>query len=220
MKSKMFLSSFFNPLTIIMTNVLLLSNLTGAAKAQPFCSRCQSWRRPCSALDLRGTWNIDRCHRGDALRRMSGIIRMTPVRRSSLLKRQQRRQKYSSSPRYDISEDDEKMELSFDLPGVSAENVSLEIQEEGKVLKMSGSREYKQNGETIKSEFGQMFAIDPTSLNIEHISANLSAGVLTLSAPKLKQAVPTKKGAFPIKFKKNSVQSEEVKISSEQNGEE
>jgi len=191
-------------------NILLLSNLIGTEARS--CSR----RHPCTSLDLRGPWSIGPRKRGDIFGHMSEIISM-PVRLNSLFEQQQRQieNMYErSSPRYDISEDDEKMELAFELPGVNAEDLSLELQQEGKVLKIFGSREYKHRGQLIKSEFDQMFTIDPANLDVEHISANLSDGILVVSAPKLKPRLP-KKTSIPIKFGKDDKNSDEVKVSSE-----
>lgn len=117
-----------------------------------------------------------------------------PIALNSLFEQQHRQianAQRSATPRYDISEDDSKMELAFDLPGVRPEDISLEIQDNGTILKVSGSRKYRQHGEVVTTEFDQMFTIDDSVLDVEKISAKMSDGVLLVSAPKLEPKVKT-----------------------------
>jgi HSP20 family molecular chaperone IbpA len=113
-----------------------------------------------------------------------------PVPLNSLIEQQKRQitnmyHTSAASLRYDIADNDDKMELSLDLPGVSANDVTLTLLEARKVLKVTGSRKYRRNGETAIAKFDQMFTIDPSILDISNIEARLTDGVLVITAPKL-----------------------------------
>ncbi len=108
----------------------------------------------------------------------------------------------SYTPRYDITENDEKMVLSLDLPGVHSTNISIELREDGSKINISGFRKFKnkkqQHGDieekmvTSSSTFDQTFTIDNTLIDVDTIEANLSEGVLIVSAQKWpKTAVPS-----------------------------
>ena len=188
-----------------MINILLLSYVT-ATEAKS-CSR----RRPCTAQNLRRSLNVIPQHHGHIFDSMSELLFM-PARWTSFYEQQQHQLKNThkrSAPGYDISEDDEKMELTFDLPGIRAGEVSLELQEEGKLLKVFGSRKYKRRGPLIKFEFDKMFRIDPAVLDVKRISASLSDGVLVVSAPKLKPDTPEER-SIPIKVIEDGVQNDGV----------
>jgi HSP20 family molecular chaperone IbpA len=131
---------------------------------------------------------------------MSEILSV-PVRLNSLFEQQQRQLSnmyYHSVPRYDISEDDTSMELAFDLPGVRGSDISLTLLDRNTVLKVTGSRKYKQYGQIVSSEFDQMFTIDPSVLDVEKIEARLSDGVLVISAPKLPRGDVAGEKKIPI----------------------
>lgn len=124
--------------------------------------------------------------RNSIMDHMSEILSI-PVRMNSLFEQQQRqlsKMYHQTAPRYDISEDDQTMELALDLPGVHESDVSLTLLEGDTVLKITGSRKYKHYGQIVSTEFDQMFRIDPTVLDVDKIEARLSDGVLVISAPK------------------------------------
>ena len=74
--------------------------------------------------------------------------------------------------------------LTVDVPGVLAKD--LQVQVDDNVLRITGER--KTAGS--ESKFIRSFAIDPKTVDVENIKANLDCGVLTLTAPKqIKPAV-------------------------------
>ena len=44
-----------------------------------------------------------------------------------------------SSPRYDIVEDEKTFELALDVPGVSVDDISVQVEQDGKVLRITGA---------------------------------------------------------------------------------
>ena len=91
-----------------------------------------------------------------------------------------------SSPGYKINEDENKVELIVEVPGVSKENIDLDVRGEGKVLHISGKRMVKEGGSEIESKFEKSFMLGEL-FDSNKITATLDNGVLTIIAPKLVQ---------------------------------
>ena len=115
------------------------------------------------------------------------------------------------SPGYQIADDDEKFQVSVDVPGIKSEDLSINIEEDGKVLTLSGSREKTTDGYSYSSKFSQSFYLDP-AIDTDKISANLQNGVLVVSAPKdmkrvedaIKKVPITELASEPVDVKTNA----------------
>jgi HSP20 family molecular chaperone IbpA len=98
------------------------------------------------------------------------------------------------TPAYTIFENAKTgaIELSMDIPGVAAKDLSIEL--ENDVIRISGSRKHKKslnNDEettTTESKFDQSFQLD-SDINAEGLEVTLSDGVLRVSAPKKEKVV-------------------------------
>lgn len=103
-----------------------------------------------------------------------------------------------SSPGYEIHEDDSKYSIAIDVPGVKAEDMDMKLEDNGRVLHLSGSRtvKAKNDGGISKTSFVKRFTIGD-NVDTEKISANLENGVLEVTAPK---KTPTKKEPHVIKI--------------------
>jgi HSP20 family protein len=90
----------------------------------------------------------------------------------------------SSSPGYEIHKADGKYMISVDVPGVKAADISVQVEDEGKILHISGGRHVvKDDGKTTHTmKFSKRFTIG-SHMDIDKLSANLADGVLTLTAP-------------------------------------
>jgi HSP20 family protein len=88
-----------------------------------------------------------------------------------------------SSPRYELTNTDEKFEIVVDVPGVKPFDINVSLENDGQILTLSGKRERKQEGFQYSNEFSQSFTLDRT-VDTERLTANLSNGVLIVSAPK------------------------------------
>ena len=88
-----------------------------------------------------------------------------------------------TSPRYEIIDNNEKFQLTIEVPGVKMEDIDVSL-EEG-VLTVSGKREAKDDEKHYRysSQFSQSFSIDP-SVEVDKFTANLNNGVLVVGAPK------------------------------------
>eukprot|EP00547_Thalassionema_nitzschioides_P005057 CAMPEP_0194209494 /NCGR_PEP_ID=MMETSP0156-20130528/7603_1 /TAXON_ID=33649 /ORGANISM="Thalassionema nitzschioides, Strain L26-B" /LENGTH=234 /DNA_ID=CAMNT_0038936681 /DNA_START=245 /DNA_END=949 /DNA_ORIENTATION=- len=94
-----------------------------------------------------------------------------------------RQQMNIMKPAYQMFDNGEQFQISLDVPGVKASDIQVKLEEDGKVLSLSGSRKVVREGGTYSSSFSRRFTLDP-SLDTDHLTANLQNGVLTVSAPK------------------------------------
>lgn len=90
---------------------------------------------------------------------------------------------------YDLREDDKSYNLSVDVPGVKAEDMTIKV--EANTLRVSGFR--KRTTSDGKSSEERKFDYRLTlgdDVDVDNISANLENGVLQLTAPKKKPEEP------------------------------
>ena len=97
-------------------------------------------------------------------------------------------------PAVDICETAEALILTFDMPGVSKENVDITI-DKG-TLTIVGKAEPEQVGQAVYREtrvgdYQRQFTLTE-DVDAEHITAEMNAGVLTLKIPKPEKAKPKK----------------------------
>lgn len=96
---------------------------------------------------------------------------------------------FTFSPVVDVEQEDDKYEISVELPGVRMNDINIEMKED--VLLISGSKERKRTtgkGEQQRSErlygtFQRMFRLPEDALE-DQINARFSDGVLTVSIPR------------------------------------
>lgn len=87
-----------------------------------------------------------------------------------------------SSPHYDIDELDDRYELTMEVPGMDASDLSVEL-EENDLLRISGTRRRASpNGEQIEMKFDQTFSLE--DVDTDNLKVTLSNGLLRISAPK------------------------------------
>ena len=65
------------------------------------------------------------------------------------------------SPKYEITNTDDKFELAVDVPGVKAQDVNITLENDGQVLAISGERQDKGDNYAYSSKFYQSFSLDP-----------------------------------------------------------
>jgi len=90
-----------------------------------------------------------------------------------------------SSPCYEVTEDEHQFQLAVDVPGVKAGDLNIQLEQGGRVLRLSGGRKIRSaDGKSLsESKFEKSFTID-RSIDCNKITANLADGVLVISAPK------------------------------------
>lgn len=95
------------------------------------------------------------------------------------------------SPSCEVSEDEGSYSMKFDLPGVSKENVKVEV--ENNKITVSAERTEEKNKDTKKTHLSEISYGSyqrslslPTAVNEKTIEAKFQDGVLTLTVPKTK----------------------------------
>jgi HSP20 family protein len=89
-----------------------------------------------------------------------------------------------SSPGYEINEDDNKFQLSIDVPGVKAADMKVDLLQDGRLLHLSGGRKVEKEGTVSETRFDKRFTI-AENIDTSKITANLADGVLIVRAPKI-----------------------------------
>jgi HSP20 family protein len=96
-----------------------------------------------------------------------------------------------SSPRYEVTENDKQFRLAVDVPGVKPDHMKIELENNGRVLHISGDRKEKTDTSYKAFKFDKRFTLG-RDLDTSKIAAHLSDGVLVLTAPKMEKLPPTK----------------------------
>jgi HSP20 family protein len=91
--------------------------------------------------------------------------------------------------RYRIDEDEDKYTLSVELPGVKASDVNVSLEQDGRVLRISGMRQEKNGDMSFESNFSKDFVLNK-DVHVEGIEAKLSEGIMTVVAPKMPKVEP------------------------------
>ena len=86
---------------------------------------------------------------------------------------------HKNSPGYEINEDETKVELVIEVPGVKKEDITLDVRGEGKVLYISGKKLIKEGESEIESKFEKSFMLS-TLFDTRNITTTLDNGVLTI----------------------------------------
>lgn len=98
----------------------------------------------------------------------------------------------SMFPRVNISEHDKEVRISADVPGMSTDDITIELHDG--VLSLSGKHEEESKDEGAKyyryertsGSFARSFVL-PSAVDEDTITASMNNGVLTIVLPKLKQ---------------------------------
>merc|ERR1711982_66903 len=83
--------------------------------------------------------------------------------------------------RYELVDNNEKFELTVDVPGVKEEDIDIKLEEN--LLTVQGQRTASSDSSQITSKFSKTFSLDQT-VDVDKFTASLKNGVLTVAAPK------------------------------------
>jgi HSP20 family protein len=105
--------------------------------------------------------------------------------------------KNTLSPRYQITDNAKKFEISMDVPGVNLEDISIDIDDSNDMLRISGQRQQQSSTSSYSSSFSKSFSLGHT-IDKDKVTASLANGVLIVSAPKNLNKVPETVRKIPI----------------------
>ena len=100
-------------------------------------------------------------------------------------------------PGYQINEDDKEYSIAIDVPGVKADEMKMQLEENNRVLHLSGGRTFRDGNTFTETKFDKRFTIG-TDVDLEKMKADLSEGVLTVTAPKKEPAKVAESKIIPI----------------------
>eukprot|EP00563_Minutocellus_polymorphus_P009089 CAMPEP_0181024032 /NCGR_PEP_ID=MMETSP1070-20121207/2357_1 /TAXON_ID=265543 /ORGANISM="Minutocellus polymorphus, Strain NH13" /LENGTH=275 /DNA_ID=CAMNT_0023101065 /DNA_START=47 /DNA_END=874 /DNA_ORIENTATION=+ len=98
---------------------------------------------------------------------------------------------------YRIDEEEDKYTLSVELPGVKASDVAVSLEQDGRVLRINGTRQEKKGDMAYESKFSKDFVLNK-DVHVEGIDAKLADGVMSIVAPKEPKVEP-KSISIPVK---------------------
>lgn len=87
---------------------------------------------------------------------------------------------------YSITQDEKLMKLVVTVPGAEASDVKLDLDEDNRILRISGETKREYEGISSYTRFEKSFTLD-RNLDVGGINAEMSNGVLTITAPKLEE---------------------------------
>lgn len=85
-----------------------------------------------------------------------------------------------------IVQDDKQVEITMDVQGAVASDIHLRLDDDGRVLRISGETKREEGGISVHSRFDRAFSLN-RDVDTSKISARIDDGVLTISAPKYEQ---------------------------------
>ncbi|KAL3772941.1 LOW QUALITY PROTEIN: hypothetical protein ACHAW5_009632 [Stephanodiscus triporus] len=85
-----------------------------------------------------------------------------------------------------IVQDDKQLKIVMDVQGAEASDVNLHLDEDGRVLRISGETKREEGGISVHSRFDRAFALK-RDVDTSQISAWIDDGVLTIIAPKYRE---------------------------------
>lgn len=131
----------------------------------------------------------------DPYRAMREMLRWDPFKEMAPLWPAESQSEFS--PAFEVKENADAYTFKADVPGVKESDIEVTVT--GNRLSISGSRqeEKEEKSETYYScerkygSFSRSYTL-PQAADVEHIHADLKAGVLTIAVPKLPQIQPKK----------------------------
>ena len=89
----------------------------------------------------------------------------------------------TSAPSFQVLSDDTASVVAVDVPGIPMEDIRVDIDDEQRLMTISGKREMTKDGMSRVTKFSRTFQIDERA-RLEELRATLENGVLTVRAPK------------------------------------
>jgi HSP20 family molecular chaperone IbpA len=85
---------------------------------------------------------------------------------------------------YEVHADKDKVRLAVDVPGIKRDNITLQLEQDGRVLRVLGERKLHEGKLKSEKKFEKLFALDKNTIDTDSISANLSNGMLLITLPR------------------------------------
>lgn len=92
---------------------------------------------------------------------------------------------------YEIAQDEKQIQIKVEVPGTAeAGDINLQMDDENRLLTISGKTALEDNGVSVHSSFQRSFSMNP-DIDTANISAHMEHGVLMITAPKFESVKPS-----------------------------
>ena len=88
---------------------------------------------------------------------------------------------------FGITQDEKQVRIVVDVPGAKASDIKLHLEENSRLLRISGEKSREEGGISVHSCFDRAFTLNQ-GIDANSISAEIEDGVLTITAPKFEEA--------------------------------
>lgn len=83
-----------------------------------------------------------------------------------------------------VTQDDNQYKVTMHVPDVEVENLDLQLDHDGRVLRLKGERSHEDEGMKLQSRFEKAVLLSP-DIDTTKLAANMSGDILTIVAPKI-----------------------------------
>jgi HSP20 family molecular chaperone IbpA len=102
---------------------------------------------------------------------------------------------------FEVTQDEKEYKVDVHVPDVDAKDIDLQLDHDGRVLRVKGDRSYEEGGMKVHSRFEKAILLSP-DVDTTKLAANMSGDTLTVVAPKIeKKAALDKAESTKIEIK-------------------
>mmetsp|Transcript_26690 Transcript_26690/g.43369 ORF Transcript_26690/g.43369 Transcript_26690/m.43369 type:complete len:204 (+) Transcript_26690:568-1179(+) len=87
---------------------------------------------------------------------------------------------------FEITQDENDYKVSVHIPDVEAKDVALQLDHDGRVLRLTGERTHEEGGMKVHSRFEKAILLNP-DVDTTKLAANMAGDTLTVVAPKIEK---------------------------------
>lgn len=87
---------------------------------------------------------------------------------------------------FDVTQDEKEYKVAVHVPDVEAKDIDLQLDNDGRVLRLKGERTHEDGGMTVQSRFEKAILLSP-DVDTTKLAANMSGDTLTVFAPKIEK---------------------------------
>merc|ERR1712013_347172 len=85
-----------------------------------------------------------------------------------------------------VVQDEKEYKMAVSVPGVEAKDIALQVDQDGRVLRLKGNRAYEEGGMKVQSRFEKAILLSP-DVDTKKLAANMLGDVLKIVAPKIEK---------------------------------
>ena len=87
------------------------------------------------------------------------------------------------SPSCSIKDNEDKYEIAIDVPGIKAKDIKVQVEQGGRILRLSGERKSRHDNTVTEYTFERQFALS-NDVDTSKVEANINDGVLVVTLSK------------------------------------